>query len=235
LKNILKITLLFLFPFALFAQDKGYTGGFQFKAMIPSDFFTGGAETQTVDNIAFENDSKFGYVFGMTIRKKFTESLSVESGLRFVQRNYQTTIDSLSNSYFGVIDYRIIGYEIPLKGLVTLRASDNSIFIAGFGAQLDLYPSDVYAYNEDWQVEMRRKSWIQGSFLANLGWELHVINVGYFYGGFSYNQPFSDPFNLVIGRYNSTFGVTNLGVNGRYLSVDLRYYFETKKSNPNRK
>ena len=234
MKNLLKILILLLFPSLLFAQDKGYTGGFQFKAMIPGAFFTGGPESGTVNNILFTNEDKFGYVFGMTIRKKFTNSLAIESGLRFVQRNYLTQIDSLNNSYSSEIDYRVIGYELPLKGLITLRASDHSIFIAAFGAQMDLYPSDVYADNRDWQIEIRRKSWIQGSFLANIGWELHVENVGYFYGGFSYNQPFSDPFNLVIGTYNSTFGVTNFGINGRYLSLDFRYYFETKKAGVNR-
>ena len=214
----------------IIAQDKGYTGGIQFKGMIASNYFNGGTDEIGSDSIFIENSQKFGYVFGMTIRKKFTKSLAVESGLRFVQRNYNTKVDSTFSNYSSSLDYRIIAYEIPFKGLITLKASKNSQFVAALGVQLDLYPSDVFTGDYEWQVEVRRKSWIQGSFLANIGWEINPSDLGTFYGGFSFNRPFTDPFAAIVGEYNTNVGVVNTKLNGVYLSLDLRYYFETKNT-----
>ena len=227
----LQIIFLFLFLYSgIFAQDNGFTGGIQFKGMIASNYFNGGTDQINHDSISISNSQKFGYVFGMTIRKKFTKSLAVESGLRFVQRNYNTKIDSTYSSYRGSLDYRIIAYEIPIKGLITLKASKNSQFVAALGVQLDLYPSDVFKGDYEWQVEVRRKSWIQGSILANIGWEVNPNDLGTFYGGFSFNRPFTDPFAAVIGEYNTSVGVVNTKLNGVYLSIDFRYYFETKNT-----
>jgi len=211
------------------SQDKGFIGGIQFKGMLANNYFNGGSNEQTLDSVNLVTSQKFGYVFGMTIRKEFTKTLAIESGLRFVQRNYNTKIDSTFGNYSGSLDYRIIGYEIPIKGIVILRASTNSRFIAGLGVELDLYPSDVYTGDYEWQVEVRRKSWIHGSFLANIGWEYHPKGKGSFYSGFSFNRPFTDPFGAVIGHYNSNVGQANIKLNGVYLSLDLRYYFEPNK------
>ncbi len=225
-----KVFLLFFIFISttIFSQDKGYSGGFQFKGMIASNYFNGGTNLQNLDSVSLENKSNFGYVFGMTIRKSFNKTLGIESGLRFVQRNYTAIIDSTNGNYNGNLDYRIIGYEIPLKGLVTLRASNNSIFVAGLGVQLDLYPSDVFKGDYYWQVEIQRKSWIQGSFLANIGWEIHPAKSGSFYTGFSFNQPFGDPFKALVGYYNSSRAITTYNLTGVYLSLDIRYYFEPK-------
>lgn len=226
--HIFLITL--IFTGTAIAQDNGYTGGFQFKAMVASNYFNGGSSIQKLDSVTIETSQNFGYVFGMTFRKQFNKTLAVESGLRFVQRNYTTQVDSTFGNYQGNIDYRIIGYEIPLKGMVRLRASKNSYFSVSLGVELDLYPSDVYGYDYEWQVEVIRKSWIQGSFLANVGWEINPDELGTFYGGFSFNRPFGDPFVTRIGHYNSISSEEiPVGQNGVYLSLDFRYYFQVKK------
>jgi hypothetical protein len=217
-----------------FGQSKGYSGGFQFKGMVANGFLNGGPETIDIDSVQIENSQKFGYVFGMTIRKEFNKTLAIESGLRFVQRNYNSKIDSIYGNYNGSIDYRVIGYEIPLKGMVRLRASDNSYFSVSLGGQIDFYPSDVFDSDNEWQVEVRRASWIQGSFLANMGWEIHPQNNGTFYIGFSFNQPFSDPFVANIGHYNTPVAKVNTKLNASYLSLDLRYYFEQKNDKPSK-
>jgi hypothetical protein len=228
------IFVLLLFSGSIKAQDKNFTGGFQFKAMLGAGVFSNEPTTSEVDSVQIGIQQQFGYVFGMTIRKQFTKMLAVESGLRFVQRNYTTSIDSTFGSYTGEIDYRLISYEIPLKGMVRLRASDNSFFSVSLGIQMDLYPSDIYASDYEWQVQVTRKSWIQGSFLANLGWEVHPQNYGTFYAGLSFNQPFVDPYAANVGHYNANFAASNMRLNGTYFSLDLRYYFEVKKDKPSR-
>lgn len=232
-KTVLFVTILLLGQL-VYGQSKGYSGGFQFKGMVANNFLSGGTETIGLDSVQINNSQKFGYVFGMTIRKQFNKTLAVESGLRFVQRNYNTKIDSTLGNYNGSIDYRIIGYEIPFKGMVRLRASDHSYFSVSLGAQLDFYPSDIFNEDNEWQVEVRRVSWIQGSFLANMGWEIHPPNNGTFYVGFSFNQPFADPFVANIGLYNTPVAIANTKLNASYLSLDLRYYFEQKNDRPSK-
>lgn len=212
-----------------FSQNKGFTGGFQFKAMLGNGVFSNDPIENTSDSLNISIKQNFGYVFGMTIRKQFNKTLAVESGLRFAQRNYSTTIDSTYGAYNGKIDYRIIAYEIPIKAMIRLRASDNSYFSVSLGVQMDLYPSDIYANDNEWQVQVVRKSWIQGSMLANIGWELTPDDLGTFYGGFSFNQPFVDPLGQNTGPYGAAFAVNNTRLNGTYFSLDLRYYFKVKK------
>ncbi len=210
-------------------QGKGYLGGFQFKPMLGNGVFSNTAQTTTNDTINFSITNKFGYSFGMTIRKKFTKVLAIESGLRFTQRNYAVNIDSAFTSYSSSIDYRIIAYEIPLKAMVRLRSSDNSYFNVSLGGQIDLYPSDIFAYNFEWQVQVNRRSWVQGSFVTNLGWEIHPEDLGIFYIGLAYNQPFVPPFAANIGERNTTAAIVNMKQTGTFFSIDLRYYFEPKK------
>ena len=211
------------------SQDKGFTGGFQFKAMLGNGVFSNDPIQNTSDSLEISIQQNFGYAFGMTFRKQFNKTLAVESGLRFVQRNYSTSVDSTLGNYQGKIDYRVIAYEIPLKAMIRLRASDNSYFSVSLGVQMDLYPSDVYASDSEWQVQVVRKSWIQGSMLANIGWEIVPSDIGTFYGGFSFNQPFVDPLGQNTGPYGATFAVNNTRLNGAYFSLDLRYYFAVKK------
>ena len=211
------------------SQEKGFTGGFQVKTMLGNGVFSNDPIQNPSDSLNITINQSFGYVFGMTFRKQFNKTLAVESGLRFVQRNYSTSIDSTYSDYQGKIDYRIIGYEIPLKAMIRLRASEKSYFSVSLGVQMDLYPSDVYSTDNQWQIQVVRKSWLQGSMLANLGWEISPSDVGTFYTGFSFNQPFTDPLGQNTGPYSSKFAVNNTRLSGTYFSLDLRYYFEVKK------
>lgn len=230
MKNkILILGLVLATTFNTIAQDNGYTGGFQFKAMLGNGIFDNAPVTSETDVVSIKIQQNFGYSFGMTFRKQFTKILAVESGLRFTQRNYTTSVDSLATNFNSAIPFRFIAYEIPLKAMVRLRASDNSFFSVSLGGQLDLYPSDVFASDNEWQVQITRRSWIQGSFIANMGWEYHPIGVGTFYGGFAFNQPFVDPYSANVGIANSLVAVSNVRLNGAYFSLDFRYYFEVKK------
>jgi hypothetical protein len=228
-----KKTLIVLISFLgfqnLIAQDNGFIGGFQLKTILGSQVFGNAPIVNETDEFNISIQQQFGYSFGMTIRKQFTPILAVESGLRFTQRNYTTTIDSNLVSYSDEIDTRIIAYEIPIKAMVRLRASDNSFFNVSLGGEIDLYPSDVFATNNEWQIQITRRSWIQGAFVANLGWEINPIDYGTFYVGFSYNQPFVDPYSANVGAANSTFATNNIRLNGAFFALDFRYYFEVKK------
>ncbi|MGB0805142.1 MAG: hypothetical protein ACPGRC_00540 [Salibacteraceae bacterium] len=219
---------------SLFSQSKGYKGGFQFKPMLGSGVFSNDAISDKTDSVVIAIKQEFGYSFGMTIRKEFTSVLAVETGLRFTQRNYTANIDSVFSGYTSNLNYRMIGYEIPFKAMVRLKGSDNSYFNVALGGQLDLYPSDVSTYNYEWKMELIRKSWVSGSFLANVGWEIHPVNKGTFYFGLAYNQPFTSPFTALFGGINDSYAAMSIPQNGTFFSLDFRYYFEDKNDTPRR-
>lgn len=232
-KQLVLITFALISWFCSIGQEKeskGYKGGFQFKPMLGSGVFQNDVVTNNADSVSISITQKFGYSFGMTIRKEFTKTLAVESGLRFTQRNYSSLIDSVHSAYNSTLDYRIIAYEIPFKAMVRLRSLDNSYFNVALGVQMDLYPSDIGTYNNEWRMELIRKSWFQGSFLANVGWEVHPVNRGTFYIGLAYTQPFVDPFVALYGGINDSFASSSISQSGTYFSLDFRYYFEDKKS-----
>ncbi len=235
MKNILLTGILISVFFTGYSQDNGYLGGFQFKPILGSGVFSNDPEMGNTDSLNIGIQQNFGYSFGMTIRKQFTKILAVETGLRLTQRNFTVSIDSLQNSYTNSLGYRVVAYDLPFKAMVRLRSSDNSYLSISLGGQMDLYPSDVFAYNTDWQVQVNRKSWVQGSFVANLGWEIHPIKKGIFYMGLSYNQPFSTPYAALVGSRNSNYSITNIKQNGTSFALDFRYYFEPKKEKPKRK
>lgn len=230
MKNIL-VLIVFLLSFTLagWTQSNGFKGGFQFKPMLGSGVFNNDPVSSSIDSVTITINQKFGYSFGMTIRKEFTKNLAIESGLRFTQRNYTSNIDSINTEYSGNIDYRMIAYEIPIKAIVMLRASDNSFFNVSLGTQIDLYPSDIGANDYEWKMELLRKSWVQGSFIANLGWEVHPVNRGTFYFGLAYNQPFANPFTALFGEVQDTYASASISQTGTFFSLDFRYYFEDKK------
>lgn len=230
MKNIL-LVISFLVSLSSFAQDKGYWGGFQFKGLLPIDYFTGGAEINNeVPEMQFSTTLNSGYSFGMTVRKKFNKTLAVESGLRLTRRNYGAVIDSTASSFKNELSYSMQTFEIPLKGMVSLRASDNSYFSVGFGVQLDLYPSDVQAKNEDWMIQTHRKSWLHGSLVANAGWEIDVKDVGIFYAGLAFTSPFGSPYTTKYGERNSTYALAASPLSGNYFALDIRYYFNQKNT-----
>lgn len=227
-----KELLLIFFISILFSgisQDNGYLGGFQFKPILGSGVFSNVIETGNTDSVNIGIQQDFGFSFGMTIRKQFTKILAFETGLRLTQRNFTTRIDSIQGNYSNSLGYRMVAYDIPFKAMIRLRSSDNSYFSVSLGGQMDLYPSDIFAYNNEWQVQVNRKSWIQGSFVANVGWEIHPTKKGIFYMGLSYNQPFTTPYVALVGSRSSNYSISNIKQNGSSFALDFRYYFEPKK------
>ena len=79
------------------------------------------------------------------------------------------------------------------------------------------------------------------SLIANLGFEYRTRKSGYFYLGASYHNTFGDIADVFVSykELNSNQHVVLIepypSVNGNYLSLDLRYYFnpEPRKKSAN--
>lgn len=226
-------TFLSLFLFCCFAglqlkaQKNITTFGIQFKPIFSSEIVNTGPQTNLEGGISFTIEQKLGYSFGMVIRKGFTKQLSFETGLNFTQRNYELSIFEDSTNFKGNSDFRYIIYELPIKGLVYVQMGENSYLNGALGITLNFLPSNWSTFDSYFEHFSVRRSWIIPALIANLGFEYRTQDQGYFYAGFSFQQPFSEI--TTAGFLFKTDQIeqerTFFEVAGSYLTLDLRYFF----------
>ena len=228
-------TFLFLFGLAHLSkgQERVTTVGLQLRPIIPSILFNTGPEQIFQGNQEYEFRYRPSYTFGMTIRRGITNTFSFETGINYVRRNFSYSVtdgDSLvsAGTPFSLEDdFSIIGYEIPMLGLVYIRLGEQVYMNAAFGFSLDMYPSNVGSGDfETLSQVSRRRSWLQSSLLANVGWEYRTKESGYFYVGASFHRPFQSIYRSNI-RYQTELTTEQIGtdISGNYLTVDFRYFF----------
>lgn len=216
----------------LFSQEKVTTFGIQLKPIIPVEFFNAGKQEKTRNNIEYLNQPKFGMSFGMVIRKGLNKTLSLETGLNFLRRNYDLTINDPDSSFSSTSDFSIVNYEIPLLLLVYVRLGRNTFMNVAGGASFDIYPSHLLVQDETFENSVEMRSWLQPSLLANVGWEYRTEKSGYFYIGASLHRPFSNIFTEFV-RYKGVNGDRTEGeifnLTGSYFTIDLRYFFHEEE------
>lgn len=228
------------------AQDNITHFGIQFKPMVPSKFFGSGSETSEVDVLGVEFTPRMGFNFGMFIRRSITSKISLESGICLVNRNYFVDFFHPEITEKKRIDFRFVGYEIPIQGLVFVRLGEKLWMNGSGGFSIDMYPSNVESQTferqdsivYDFQQKTWRNGWLQFSVLANYGFEYRTKESGSFYLGASYHRPFN---SIAITR--ATFKKENYAtvidyeLSGSYLTLDLRYMFaedsDKRRSLPN--
>ncbi len=91
-KQLTYFFFLLVFLSSVKAQERVTTFGIQFKPIIPLQFFDAGKQEQTLNGIEYINNPKMGFAFGMVIRKGLTKSLSLETGINVLKRNFDLTI-----------------------------------------------------------------------------------------------------------------------------------------------
>lgn len=223
---IFLLSLIFL-PFVAISQKGSLKFGVQYKPMINAGIIEN-QETKVVsDALSFSVKQRKGFGAGVIIRKGLSDMFSLESGLGYVRRDYQLSIDSLSGNSKSELDFRIIGYEIPLIGLVHIRLSKKIFMTTAFGGVAAIFPSDVSKVSGIWKVENVRHGIVQFSLLANLGWEFRTEKSGAFYLGASYNRSLQDMYRIKVGKASSAVLTEQFfDIGGNYLSLDFRYYFQ---------
>ncbi|MCC6599785.1 MAG: outer membrane beta-barrel protein [Crocinitomicaceae bacterium] len=219
---------------AVLAQEKVTAFGIQFKPMIPSKYFGTGSERFDGDEFSVNFSPLPGYNFGMIIRQGLTKRLSMETGINMVQRRFRLGIDHTILKEEKNLDFRLIGYEIPVQALVYVRLDNKLWMNASGGFSIDVYPSNVKSststFVDSLSVNIEqftlRRNWIQFALLANYGFEWRTEKSGYIYLGASFHRPFTDIAytNAVVTVDNNPSGLI-YALNGSYLTVDLRYFF----------
>jgi len=235
----------FLFFFLLLSklvnsQDNVITVGVQYKPIFSSNFFNTGPEIATANGVNFEIAPKSGFCAGVIIRKGFTKTVSFESGINYVKRNFNLKITD--SDFTGDSEFSIVGYEIPVLGLIFIQLSDQIFMDVALGLSLDFYASDVRTNDYYFNHYSAYQSWFSPAVLANLGWEYRTEKSGYFYLGASYHRPFKSIYKSFVEYTPKPEPDAIMDLQGNYLTMDVRYFFHSdpqkrkkKTSKPNPK
>jgi hypothetical protein len=225
IRSIRVICVLLTLAITTHAQERTVTVGLQAKPIFPVKFLKTGAQTVSQNGIDFTVTPKIGYSGGMVIRWGFTNSVSLETGINYVKRNYN--LEFKTDTFAGTSDFGIVNYQIPISALVFIRLSDKLYMNASAGLSLDMFVSDIHTYSSYFNNYSQRNGVFQSGVLANLGWEYRTLKSGYFYIGASFQRPFAQIYNssLTYFKGDGTYENTLTKLNGSYLTFDVRYFF----------
>ncbi len=217
---------------ASFAQENIFTAGFQYRPIFINSFFNKDATTTLASGLDFNISQKRGYSAGMILRRGFTKQLSIETGINYTRRNFDLTITD--TTFIGKSDFGIIGYEIPIQGMVFLRIAEKIYMNTSLGLSMDMYASNISTKDTYFRHFSKRNSIFQFAALANLGFEWRTEKSGYFYLGSSYHLPFSFFYSSSI-MYEPSKEIGRLKLSGTFLTLDFRYYFHEEPLKPKKK
>lgn len=234
--NLILFLNLIILPFLVLAQERVTTFGIQFKPIITSELLNTGKQEVKQNNVEFLVNPKTGYSFGMVIRKGMTKNLSLESGINYLNRKFEMSINDPDSSFQESSGFSLVNYEIPISLLVYIRLSEYIYMNVSGGLALDIYPSDLYTYSPNFQNDVFMFNWIRPSLIANIGWEYRTDKSGYFYLGASYHRPFSYMAKEVIWyNGNKRDERVELNLSGNYITIDFRYFFHEDAEKKKRK
>ncbi len=241
IKSIYIVILSVLFSVYTSAQNntngKLTTFGLQLSPLLPTRFLEGGDVTSFSDDNLLQTTigQKAGFSFGMVVRHNFTDLFALETAIKYTIRNYSlsASYDNLLNTDFlsEQDDFSMVGFEIPVKFLVYVRLSKMLYMNVATGLSIDAFPSDLRTSGQNYKQYVLVSPRFNFGALLDLGIEMRTQKSGYFYLGTSFHRPFADigesriVFYNSNGKENDTF--TNL--NGNYISIDFKYFFNENK------
>lgn len=224
----------------LLAQENSLTLGLQFRPIIPTGISNSGSfefDDQAIDtngdvvNVNILVEPELGYSWGAIVRKGITNTISLETGISYVRRNFNFTLTDLDTNFTGKTTFGFVNYEIPINGLIYIRLGEQTYMNNSLGISLDMYASDVQSFGGDdfAQLTYKRK-WLQPAINANLGFEYRTKESGYFYVGLTFHSPFS---TIAISQLNYRKNLEILNffteLEGGYLTLDFRYFFNPEQ------
>jgi hypothetical protein len=220
-----------------FTQKGVTTFGFQYKPILPIEFFS--VKTLALTNTDFSAtiSPQLGHNFGAIIRWGLSKSISLETGVNYVKRNFKMDNSVKSTSVNSSGTFGITGYEIPFQGLVYVQMSKNSFLNVASGISTNWIASNIASRTEDdnfYQITYTKK--MNLAYLANIGYEYRTDKSGTFYIGASLTNLFYGIglIDVTYDQYNQTKQTITGELSGSYISLDLRYFFheEKKKKKP---
>ena len=244
-KNMITLSLLLLASFMGWSQrektDKfpSYFGIFV-SPVIPNNFI-GEVETKMQDSaesMFATYTQKTGINFGAIVRIGLTKSISLETGISQVRRNFYTTASIPDSNFFADQKLSFVNYDIPLNALFYVQLADKWYMNAAIGFSINQYPSDsrdTAFFNNKNKVSFEARRTVRTSFAANggIGFEYRTKDVGTFYIGGGAKIPVKDPFVAVgigetVNSGNNRLPFSSI-YNG-YFTLAFRYFIPYKKA-----
>ncbi len=232
------------------AQENVTTVGIQFKPMLNTKFIDRGGGVFTENWLEADFQATSGYSLGMVIRKGISRTISVETGISYLKRNFEVNLTDLEMSFSGATGFSFINYQVPVQALIYARLSDNLWMNASGGAGVNFFPSNAEAVFFDQvsdvnyvQLGFRTGlvNWVGFSILANYGFEFRTKKDGLFYLGASFERPLNDILlsRAALERPDGTVQRIDGLYTGSYLTIDFRYFFhedaERKRKAPKKR
>ena len=178
-------------------------------------------------NVNILIEPSLGYSWGAVIRRGITNTISFETGISYIKRNYKYTLTDLDSNFTGITEFGLVSYEIPINGLVYIRLGERFYMNNSLGVSLDMYASNVQSGSDDdfAQFTATRK-WMQPALNANIGLEYRTKESGFLFLGFTYHNPFSNIAASQLNyRKNAEIHAFVTELKGGYLTLDFRYFF----------
>lgn len=236
MKNLIVTTyLIFLFVFSGFCQEGVTTFGFQYKPIIPNRFIGTHIEDFSAQQMQATLKQKFGHSFGGVIRTGLNKTISLETGINLVYRNFNLDFSIPDSSLAANGNLLVVSYEIPVSCLVFIRLSDELYMNTSLGLSMNFFSSNVQkelgvGNAQYFDAEGAYKSKIQGAMNANFGFEYRTRSAGFYYLGLTYQLPFTPMMDMALSYEYPGGNVLNIKpVTGSFLTVDLRYFFPVSK------
>lgn len=227
------LIIVFFIPLLSRAQrdpnERLLTVGFQLRPVVASRFLDAGEQFASHGDFETTIKPKLGYTFGMLLRRGFTKTISIETGINYIRRNYKVTnvLDSVGAK--DIMDFGLVSYEIPIQGLLYVRLGERFYMNNAFGISLNWFASDVGTVGENnriSQLTFIRKVPFNPALLANVGFEYRTEKSGFFYLGASLHRPLNRiattrvKFDLDSMKYYNF-----IDLSGSFLTIDFRYFF----------
>jgi len=215
-------------------QKNVTTAGFQIKPIFKNDFLRTSDKVFNKEGVDFSVGTNSGFAAGMVVRHGLTNRFSFETGINYIKRNYELKItDSLFSS---TSDFKIVGYEIPLMGMVFIKLSRNIHMNVSMGISMDLFPSNIFTSDDYFKHISVRNHIVNSGLHSNMGWEYRTDKSGWIYLGASYHRPF-DHIYLSQVAYDDGIDdtIASTTLDGSYFTVDLRYFFDAEPTTKKKK
>jgi hypothetical protein len=211
--------------------------GIQIRPLFPTD--AGGQELSylTKDNYEVHFQQHLGYSFGGIIRKGITKLIAFETGINFIQRNYNISMSLMDTNVKASHKWSHINYEIPLNALIYIQLSSKTYMNSSLGGTIRFTPTDIKKIIQTGGIHSFEsyglyKTKIAASINGNIGFEYRTNKNGFYYIGSSISIPLSpimDYFSIHSIQSNTSKTLLSGEIQGRYLSLDFRYFFPNVK------
>jgi len=211
--------------------------------VIPNNFI-GDVNTNMQDtaNALFATYThQWGINFGAIVRIGLTKTVSIETGISQVRRNYLVSVNLPDSGFSGTQKLAFVNYDIPINALFYVQLSEKWFMNAAIGFSINQYPSDSrdeIFFNQKSKATVEARRTVRTSFAANagLGFEYRTEESGTFYVGGGAKVPMKDPFYGVVIKSTVSSGNNQVAfspISTGYFTVDFRYFIPYKKKASN--